>query len=353
MTKLKQGIFLWFILTTTFVIFLFICVVVNNQLSFFSSYGEVYENKSKWVSVTGLAESSEKLSSIVLDNVPENQQITFSLPIYNEKAAIKIIFPQRFLGNLETIKGTYFTKEDKSSSVVIGKDVWSTLSNKERQNNYISIYDQDFRIKGILSESPYDEAILVNGHAAMNVPRIIKNIEEVTVSSPTYEQSQQTLENFLTSLPKPPAYVGKIQEALSGMGEQTFSKIFQQYQSLFVQLFLVVLLSMGIHYYQRFDSWRLELGIRKMVGANNLQLVWDTFKKFFILTSVSFCSALGIYFSGVFLFREVFAYPLDAILLSVLQVFLIYGCLLLVLFIVSMIYAGNVNVTKILERAEA
>lgn len=336
----------------TFLIFLFLCTLVNTQLNFFTNYQELYQKEQATAWINGLEVEGESFRKALFEAIPEEESVTFGLPDYSDAISTQIVFPERFERDLETINGKFFSPDDSSVSVVIGKDVLSSLSQSERTNEEITIYGQVFEIKGILAESPFNNTILINGKTAVKVPRIMANIVEISSTADTFELAAQQIEQFVALLPNKPTYMRSIDEVYNDLGDVSFYSVFQQYQTIFIELFIVVILSIGIQYYQRFDSWKLEFGIRKMVGANTLQLVRDTFIKFFVLTSSAYFSSLLVCGIGVFFFRELLPYSLNSILVAAGQVFIIYGVLLLLLFLFSLYYVRKVSVTDILVEAE-
>lgn len=352
MIKVKQNGFVWTILLITFLIFIFICTLVNTQMNFFANYQNFYQKEQATAWMNGVEVEGESFRKALFEAIPEEESVTFGLPDYSDAISTQIVFPGRFERDLETINGKFFSPDDSSFSIVLGKDVLNNLNQDEQARDEITIYDQTFKIKGILSESPFNNTILINGNAAIEVPRIMANIVEISSTAATFELAAQQIEQFVDLLPNKPSYMSSIDEAYTDLGDISFYSVFQQYQTIFVELFIVVILSIGIHYYQRFDSWKLEFGIRKMVGANTLQLVRDTFIKFFLLTSSAYLSSLLVCGIGVLFFRELLPYSLNSILVAIGQVFIVYGLLLLLLFLFSLYYVRKVSVTDILVEAE-
>ncbi|WP_265455796.1 hypothetical protein [Enterococcus sp. HY326] len=352
MTRLKKNSFVWLIMVITFAIFMYICALVNNQVRFFTSYQDYYSKKGVSLDVLNLTIDSESFSDQVVNETAATDFFLFSLPAYNNASGVKIYFPERFPKQMEMLEGSFSSTKAAEDTVLIGKNVLATLSPSEKSSRSVEIYGKQFAIQGILADSPFDSDILLKADSALAVPWISANIVDAELLSDSSQEATTKISKLLSYAENEETYMGKILEFSLSFGNNIFNEIMQQYYGIFLQLFLVVLLSLGIHFYQRFESWQFELGIRKMVGANTLQLVGDTFKKFFLLITTAFVFASLIICVGRMAFSSYFSVSWNAIFQGLLQVFAVYALLLSLLFIFSAVYVRKVSVVDILTGVE-
>jgi len=347
MKRLKQQLLPGAIITVSFLLLFLMSTMIQSQLTFFSAYQTYYEKSFVKIDVQGLRFDGEEMIRVMDEVLDDTSFVQFYLPMYNAETSLMTIYPQGAIQQLNDLEISAQT----TPYLIAGKDAYQGIA-KDIQHQQLSIYDTQFAISGLLPQSPFNQALILYADTILTDARYQSNITAIVVSSAHEEMAQNQLQAIMAVIDESD-YISAINELSVGLSQQNIADIVSEYRQLFLQLVLIILLCMGIHYYQRFDLWRLEFAVRKMAGANSFQLVIDTFRKFLYMTTGSFASACLIYFSTIRLFPWFLPLTVFQRWLVLLYVCGLYLSLLGVFFLLSIYYVRKVSVTAMfMEVAE-
>lgn len=339
MKRLKQHLLPGVIVTIGFLLLLLMSTMIQSQLAFFSTYQNIYDKSIAKIEVQGLQFDAKRMKQVLDDVLDDTSIVEFYLPRYNAKASLTMIYPQEAIPQFNELKKT----ADVPHYLIAGKEAYPSVA-KDIRNQKLSIYDTPFDVTGILPQSPYDHHLVLFSDMLFTDARVQSNITSITVRSESYEKAQTQLYEILSVIDER-LYIGQMSEQSSSLSQQDISQILAEYRQLFLLLVLVILLCMGIHYYQRFDLWRMEFAVRKMIGAHTIQLVIDTFKKFLFLSAASFIAALVIYFGTISLFPWIMPLTLLQRWWALFHIFVLFVGLLAIFLLLSILYVRKVSVT--------
>ena len=339
MKRLKQQLLPGAIITVSFLLLFLMSTMIQSQLTFFSAYQTYYEKSFVKIDVQGLRFDGEEMIRVMDEVLDDTSFVQFYLPMYDAETSLMTIYPQGAIQQLNDLEISAQT----TPYLIAGKDAYQAIA-KDIHHQQLVIYDTQFAITGLLPQSPFNQNLILYADKILTDARYQSNITAIVVSSAHYDKAQNQLQAILAVVDESD-YMSAINDLSAGLNQQNMADIVSEYQQLFMQLLLIILLCMGIHYYQRFDLWRLEFAVRKMAGAHTFQLVIDTFKKFLFLTTWAFVSACIVYFGIVRLFP--WFLPLTAFQrwLALLHVCALYTGLLGVFFLLSIWYVRKVSVT--------
>jgi hypothetical protein len=341
MKRLKKELLPGVIVTTVFLLLLLMSTMIQSQMSFFSTYKSYYEKSIARVDVNGLQFDPQQFISTIDEALDESSYVVLHFPMYNAQTSMKMIYPA---GSIEQLN--YFEKAGMlENCFVIGRNSYPSIA-KDLDSRQLSIYDELFENIGVLPQSPFDQDILLYSSSILSNTRFQSNITAIAIASGNYESAQQQLKEVMFAIDDS-SYMGSVYEEMGGLSQENIAEIFSEYRQLFLQLVVIILLSIGVHYYQRFDLWKTELAVRKMIGAHSFQLVMDTFKKFFFLLSGSFVTALLMYFGIIRLLPWFLPLSLGHRLIAIVHVFALYMSLLCVFFLLSVLYVRKHSVADI------
>lgn len=348
MRNLLNNKLLFFIFFGTFLITLCLFNNVNEQGRFYEENRDYYQMKIKSDFLTGIPYEKSNLLTGIEKLTSSSSIIEFDLPNYNVKSNTKIILPKRSLKNPLMAEGKYFDTEDTRAVAVIGKDVFETLSRSERKTRRLNILGENYRVIGILKNSPYNESVLINGNHALSRKEVSSLVRNMSILSPFLNQSNHELITIKMFFGYPPPDPNNSRRYEVQPDAENFTKMSGDFKIFAIELFIVAVLSIAIQYYQKFDYWKKEIGIRKMIGGTTLGIITTTFSKYLSLLSVAFIAAVLIFLVSIQYFSLSTDYGLSVALKSCLDVGGLYLGLLIILLLSTTFYVKRMSIISIL-----
>lgn len=347
MRNLLNNKLLFLIFFSTFLITLFLVNNVNEWGHFYEENLEYYQKKIKLDFLQGVPSDKENLITGIETIASNATIIEFDLPNYNAETGTKVILPQRTLSDPTMAEGKYFDSKDKRATAVIGKDVFETLKPAEKKERRLNALGQSYQVIGILGNSPYNNSVLLNGNYALKQKTIGSLINNFSIHSPTLSQSTFEL-SALRVFFGYPADDPNNTTFVEQFDAENFYTMSEDFKIFSIELLIVAVVSIAIQYYQKFDYWKKEIGIRKMIGGTTLRIVIHTFSKYFKVLSAAFVLAAGIFLAAIRFLPLETNYGLLTALQSCGDVVGIYLALLVILLLSTIFYVKRLSVISIL-----
>lgn len=257
-----------------------------------------------------------------------------------------LIFPNKALAKVPLQKGRFFEKGGKADQVILGKYAYERLKNKI-YGEKIKIGEAEFEIGGVLSDSPYNDAVLLNGNSREVQKKFLSAVKEIVIFGNTTDEIEEKgnmiIEGNFEDIQKMSATLPAAEE---------FAVNSARFSTIYIQLIVVSIVCILLQFVQSYDKWKKEISIRKMVGSTDLRLVGDTFGKFFLLVSSGFLISIVSCFIVIKVVPTEFVLSEGTFLESVFLSLFIYSLINLVLLGITFLHLKSKTVQDIMREVK-
>lgn len=331
------------LMTTFFLVFttyLFLFSIVSDERAFYTSYEEYYSSEKVFNPKVGL---NEEVWQTLSNDKANLKEANFSG--FNWALAYSFLLPGKYRDSLTLSSGHFFKPSEREDSVVIGKDVFKLLSKEERSRGKVKLDNEWVPIVGVLAKSPFDANVFLNPAS----PHFLKKyLSGVTSLSMTRYKQDKKWQQIVDKVKIPESDSG-FRSPIYSLTRDEFEQGSHRFDLFYLELLLVSSLSVMMQFYQRLDAWRLELAIRKLVGASEARLVWDTFQKYLKTMTLSFILSLVVVLSGTKFMEKSLPFTFQSALLGSTQVTGVFIVMVLFFFSLSVVSVKIMTVSQLLR----
>ncbi|WP_312497399.1 hypothetical protein [Enterococcus sp.] len=279
---MKKYGFLFMTLFFVFFAFLYLFSLNREERQFYDHYQRYFENERVSALVSNVSETP------IDPTVYPDAVIELYFPSDNWGYQAALLLDDQILVDSPMLTGHFF--EEDQVQVVLGKQVYDQLTTQEKSTMYVSFDGVDYPIQGVLAESPFDHVILFNGQAQEVQQRFLTQVEFVTISSAESVIMTQ-MDQLLDLLQATPSQV-----FVSGATDRKdFQHNYDQFKQRFAVLILFSMIAFVLQCYQQYDALKLNIGVRKLVGASRLAVLRDSFIPYALCLTLAFVSSVSFF----------------------------------------------------------
>ncbi|MCR1935422.1 ABC transporter permease [Clostridium tepidum] len=262
-------------------------------------------------------------------------------------AQVGIYFNGVYKNPYNLLEGRFFTKEDfkdNSKIAVIGKNLLSNVEEKDGKK-YIYRGNEEFLVIGVIGkenrETQYDYRIFYNLNIDLQDKDTAYLKQRWILDSIT--KNKNSLKDILNSINKNNGedFIKTIYEnnPISPLKAAIYNSQFLLFNFFIIIMCIIVSLIRATVYW--IEKISLEIGVRKLYGASNLNIVAYIVKRYLIISGFALICSLAL--QRLLLFIDIFRIQNDT-----LNIFNIIGSLIFILIIgIIFICTSIVNINKV------